>query len=85
MEQIYKIYINVLYIHVYFCLKPFEKPLHCRLREPRSKLSYAPSAYRFLISALIRLRLTGVMPRYVARHSSGILCSSSGLFLSRAW
>lgn len=26
MEQIYKIYINVLYIHVYFCLKASEKP-----------------------------------------------------------
>ena len=37
---------------------------------------------RFPIPALILLKLTGVIPKYVARHSSGILCSSSGLFFS---
>ena len=37
---------------------------------------YRPIYFNF---ALIRLKLTGVIPKYEARHYKGILCNKSGV------
>ena len=53
-------------------------PARLFLFEPIPSVSHHVRPHVYLIFALMRLRLTGVTPRYDARHSSGTRLSSCG-------